>query len=100
MLVLDGIITQRLVEAETRSELSILSGIELEISGGHQMSKSKYVSRYGCYQLDVIMDIRFQHILTLIHLLFWVHTRTMLNTTTQLSKNIDRSQQSKLKVRS
>lgn len=41
------------------------------------------------------MDIRFQHILTLIHLLFLgAHKNYVELTTTQLSKNIDRSQQS------
>ena len=41
------------------------------------------------------MDIRFQHILTLIHLLFLGARRNYVElTTTQLSKNIDRSQQS------
>ena len=46
-----------------------------------------HVSRYGCYQLDVIMDIRFQHILTLIHLLFLgAHKNYVELTTTELSK--------------
>jgi len=41
------------------------------------------------------MDIRFQHILTLIHLLLLGARRNYVElTTTQLSKNIDRSQQS------